>query len=106
MFAKKIPLLQFEIAYIDDTKGGGGVRETSFLVKKNLLFHFYFFKDIIIKEILWRVSNDFDSGYAGHKLGQNYLQMLSVDDRSKKEGTNQEFIQSSTTPDPGYQWGK
>ena len=24
--------------------------------------------------------------------------------RSKKEGKDQELIQSSTTPDPGYQW--
>ena len=24
--------------------------------------------------------------------------------QSKKEGTDQESIQSSTTPDPGYQW--
>ena len=24
--------------------------------------------------------------------------------QSKKEGKNQEPIQSSTTPDPGYQW--
>ena len=25
-------------------------------------------------------------------------------DESKKEGKDQETIQSSTTPDPGYQW--
>ena len=24
--------------------------------------------------------------------------------QSKKDGKDQEFIQSSTTPDPGYQW--
>ena len=26
------------------------------------------------------------------------------DDESKKKGNDQESIQSSTTPDPGYQW--
>ena len=26
------------------------------------------------------------------------------DGQSKKEGKDQEWIQSSTTPDPGYQW--
>ena len=29
---------------------------------------------------------------------------ISSYSRSKKEGKDQESIQSSTTPDPGYQW--
>ena len=28
----------------------------------------------------------------------------AISDLSKKEGKDQESIQSSTTPDPGYQW--
>ena len=34
-----------------------------------------------------------------HKTYDNFL-------ISKKEGNDQESIQSSTTPGPGYQWGK
>ena len=30
--------------------------------------------------------------------------MLQTKYQRKKEGKDQEFIQSSTTPDPGYQW--
>ena len=32
------------------------------------------------------------------------MQIIQNVDQSKKEGKDQELIQSSTTPDPGYQW--
>ena len=37
---------------------------------------------------------------------QHYIQMkrFNVVCQSKKEGKDQVLIQSSTTPDPGYQW--
>ena len=34
-----------------------------------------------------------------------YASIVSIfTNKSKKEGKDQESIQSSTTPDPGYQW--
>ena len=36
----------------------------------------------------------------------NYLHLTFYPDRSKEEGKYQEFIQSSTTTDPGHHMGK
>ena len=36
------------------------------------------------------------------KAGSNIYFYISI--QSKKEGKDQESMQSSTTPDPGYQW--
>ena len=33
-----------------------------------------------------------------------FVSSQAKSNRSKKEGKDQESIQSSTTPDPGYQW--
>ena len=35
-----------------------------------------------------------------------YHEQMSFHKQIKKKGKDQESIQSSTTPDPGYQWGK
>ena len=44
-----------------------------------------------------------------YDLDLNFVQSLPTEypsswPKSKKEGKDQESIQSSTTPDPGYQW--
>ena len=38
------------------------------------------------------------------KLKTEQDEQLSVLKQGKKEGKDQESVQSSTTPDPGYQW--
>ena len=51
-----------------------------------------------------------DNPYLEQKEGQIYPTVIylnkanSSDTESKKEGKVQESVQSSTTPDPGYQW--
>ena len=40
----------------------------------------------------------------GAETQENVLPNLSISLQSKKKGKDQESIDSSTTPDPGYQW--
>ena len=42
--------------------------------------------------------------WAMHKVKKVYGCCHEETHESKKEGKDQESIQSSTTPDPGYQW--
>ena len=42
---------------------------------------------------------------ASFKLARVAVDTVFYYIKSKKKGKDQESIQSSTTPDPGYQWG-